>query len=71
MNTTLHTVQITDCHGFRDSIAAPSKPAALALARQLYMLPEARAEHWACFLATYAKRGAYSSLEHYELIPQA
>lgn len=68
--TILHTVQITDKRGFLDSIPAPTKPAALTLARQIYQHREARLNGWTCFYATYTKSGTYSHLDGYELIPQ-
>lgn len=69
--TILHTVQITDAHGFLDSIPAPSESAALTLAQQLYQHREARLNGWTCFYASYTKDGSYSHLDRYELIAQA
>lgn len=67
----LHTVQITDTHGFLDSVPVSSRAEAYAVARKLYSHRDAAPHRWACFLATYTKQGTYSHLDRYELIPQA
>lgn len=69
--TIYHGVQITDRAGLLDFIVTKDKPAALALARSLYRKQEAKENCWTCFYASYTKRGTYSHLDRYELIPQA
>lgn len=69
--TIFHGVEITDRAGKLDFIMTPDRASALTLARQLYRKEEARANRWTCFFASYTKRGTYSRLDGYELIPQA
>ena len=66
----LHGVEITDRAGKLDCILTPSKSEALSLARQLYARANAKIDRWTCFYVRYTKRGTYSRLEEYELIPQ-